>query len=190
MFGLFAPDVRFFYAHFKHLVASCASLHSKPHTLAPHLRHFIVPQYPQLSQNCLCGGPPAGGGATWLAAYDKGGAASSASSSAGFNGGGIERSIDNSASSLPNSRFIAGDGCGIDGPGVASEGVCGMEANVLWRRRDCAVLREPVAALRGTGACCCCASCASSSSSQCLIWRWYCMILRVFCVFGIALGKC
>jgi hypothetical protein len=171
-------------------VASCASLHSKPHTLAPHLRHFIVPQYPQLSQNCLCGGPPPGGGATWLAAYDKGGAASSASSSAGFNGGGIERSIDNSASSLPNSRLIAGESCGIGGPGVASEGVCGMEANVLWRRRDCAVLREPAAALRGTGACCCCASCASSSSSQCLIWRWYCMILRVFCVFGMALGKC
>lgn len=31
-------------AHFKHLVASCASLHSSPQTLAPHFRHLIVPQ--------------------------------------------------------------------------------------------------------------------------------------------------
>jgi hypothetical protein len=160
------------YAHFKHLVASCASLHSNPHTLAPHFLHFIVPQYPQLSQNCLCGGPPAGGGAAWLAAYDNGGAARSASSSAGFSGGGIARSIDSSASSLPKSVLMEEDeACGMEGPGVASDGVGGTEANVLCRRCDCALLREAVVAPRGTGACCCCASWASSSSSQCLIWR-------------------
>jgi hypothetical protein len=123
------------HAHFKHLVASCASLHSIPHTRAPHFRHFIVPQYPQLSQNCLCGGPPAGGGAAWLAAYDNGGAASKASTSAGLRGGGIERSIERSSSSLPKSGwFIDGDAWGIDGPGVDSTGVDGMESIVLWRR--------------------------------------------------------
>ena len=142
------------HAHFKHLVASCASLHSNPHTRAPHFRHFIVPQYPQLSQNCRCGGPPAGGGAAWLAAYDNGGAERRASSSAGFSGGGIERSMESSASSLPKSGFSEDDAWGIEGPGVASEGVGGMEANVLWRRADCALLREAVPALRGTGADC------------------------------------
>jgi hypothetical protein len=153
-------------AHFKHLVASCASLHSIPHTLAPHLRHRIVPQYPQLSQNCLCGGPPAGGGAAWLAAYDSGGAARSASSSTGFSGGGIERSMERSVSSSPMmGKCGEVDEGGMDGPGVASVGVAGMEMMVLCRR----ILRGAAVAPRGTGACCCCASCASSSSSQCLI---------------------
>jgi hypothetical protein len=60
-------------------------------------------------------------------------------------------------SSLPNSTLMDEEG-GIEGPGVASEGVGGTEANVLGRRRDCALLREAVVAPRGAGACCCCAS--------------------------------
>jgi hypothetical protein len=110
----------------------------------------------------------------------------SASSSAGFSGGGIARSMERRASSLPNSRLMEDEAGGSEGPGVASDGVGGTEANVLGRRRDCALLREAVVAPRGTGACCCCTSCASSSSSQCLICRWYCIIRRAFCVLGTA----
>jgi hypothetical protein len=45
--------------------------------------------------------------------------------------------------------------CGMEGPGVASDGVAGTDASVLCRRCDCALLREAVVAPRGTGACCC-----------------------------------
>jgi hypothetical protein len=159
-----------FHAHFKHLVASCASLHSNPHTLAPHFRHLICPQYPQLSQNCLCGGPPAGGGAAWLAAYESGGAARKASSSAGFNGAGIERSIESSASSAE--AFSSRDGvCAIAAnPGVTSTGVAGTEANVLCLLSAFAapLLAWDTLPLDVVAAC---PICASSSSSQCLICR-------------------
>lgn len=132
------------HAHFKHLVASCASLHSSPHTRAPHLRHLICPQYPQLSQNCLCGGPPAGGGAAWLAAYESGGAASSASSSAGLIGGGIESSMESSASSAFASSSRDGVCAMAAGPGVASAGVAGTEAKALCLRDACAAPLPPV----------------------------------------------
>lgn len=150
-------------AHFKHLVASCASLHSSPHTLAPHFRHLIVPQYPQLSQNCLCRGPPAGDGAAKLCEYGSGGALSKASSVAGLSGGGIELDTSSSASSDAASMSIRGGGA--VGAGVASVDVGGM----VLCLRSCCALRIPVVSLRNGGACCCCASCASSSSSQCLI---------------------
>jgi hypothetical protein len=92
--------------------------------------------------------------------------------------------MERSASSLPKSGLSDDDACGIEGPGVASEGVGGIDAKVLWRRSDCVLCLDVVA--RGTGACCCCASWASSSSSQCLICRWYCIMRRVFCVLGTA----
>jgi hypothetical protein len=171
------------HAHFKHLVASCASLHSNPQTLAPHFRHLICPQYPQLSQNCRCGGPPAGGGAAWLAAYESGGAARRASSAAGSSGGGIDRSIESSASSAD--AFSSRDGvCAIaESPGVASPGVAGTEANVLCRLNACAAPLLACATLP-LAVVAACPICASSSSSQCLICLWYCIILLVFCVFG------
>lgn len=174
------------HAHFKQRVASCASLHSIPHTLAPHFRHLIFPQYPQLSQKCRCGGPPAGGGATCEAAYDSGGAASSASSSAWLTGGGIWVSMASRGSSSRPMREAGFVSVGAGGAGVASEGVGGTEATVLERRSGWAARRDAVVAARGRGACCARASCASSSSSQCLIWRWYCMIRRAFCVLGMA----
>lgn len=165
-------------AHFKHLVASCASLHSSPQTLAPHFRHLIVPQYPQLSQNCLCGGPLAGGGAAKLCEYGSGGALSKASRVAGLSGGGIRSDTSRSASSEAASMSMR-DG-GAVGAGVASVEVGGI---VLCLRSDCG-FRAFIVSLRSGGACCCSASWASSSSSQCLICRWYCIILRAFCVFG------
>ena len=165
-------------AHFKHLVASCASLHSSPQTLAPHFRHLIVPQYPQLSQNCLCGGPPAGGGAEKLCEYGSGGALSKASRVAGFSGGGNRPDTSSNASSEAASMSMR-EGCAV-GAGVASVELGGI---VLCLSSDCA-FRTFVVSLRSGRACCCCASWASSSSSQCLICRWYCIIFLAFCVFG------
>jgi len=109
-------------------------------------------------------------------------------SSAALSGSGMERSIESRLSSSNPSRELWGTGVGAAGAGVASEGVGGTETMVLALRSGCAAVRDAVVAERGCGACWSCASCASSSSSQCLICRWYCMILRAFCVLGVA-GK-
>ena len=160
------------HAHFKHRVASCASLHSSPHTLAPHFLHLICPQYPQLSQNCRCGGPPVGGGAAWLAAYESGGAARRASSSAGLSSGGMVRSMESSASSafaLSSRDGVCATAAGL---GVASTGVAGTEAIVLcFRNAACAAPLPPACDMLPLEAAATCPSCASSSSSQCLICR-------------------
>lgn len=157
-------------AHFKHLVASCASLHSNPHTRAPHFLHLILPQYPQLSQNWRSGGAPAGGGAAWLAAYDNGGEESNVSSSFGSSGGGIRSSTERSASSL---KWLLSSWCAVLGPGVVSTGVAGVASPDADVKMLCLLLAltAPLATVPAILEVVAvnCPSCASSSSSQCLI---------------------
>ena len=104
---------------------------------------------------------------------------------------GMELSMERRASSSSRIPLRPLDCAGLEasgtvGPGVASDGVAGTEGMVLVLRFGRAAARDAEAPARGGGACCWRASCASSSSSQCLIWRWYWMILRAFWVFGIA----
>lgn len=61
----------------------------------------------------------------------------------------MERSIDNRGSSSSSARDTGDVVTATAGPGVASEGVAGIEAMVLALRDDCAANREAVVADRG-----------------------------------------
>jgi hypothetical protein len=98
----------------------------------------------------------------------------------------MQASIESRGSSSNPLRGFCGITVAAAGPGVASEGVGGTDTIVLDLRNGCAAIREAVVVDRGCGACWSCASWASSSSSQCLICLWYCIILRAFCVLGVA----